>query len=391
MDDYQIRQKNIKKAKKILDLPNNYDEKQLKIQFRKIAFVSHPDRGGSAGLFDEIRKSFTLLKQDLDARTSETRSHNDLKRGYEKHAGYEPGMEGYTNQTSRTKSFVNNIEPRGIEQTGRKGQEKGHVNIGQRSNQQRTHQQKPVQSHNIQQSGNPNDPYGKNDDQNPAVLSAIQSRFGSEKFDQSKFNDFFNKVKQMDEINDPNVRGYGDQMISSSKTREDTIPLDRSGGQPILSQDEFTVDKLNNAFDRMKPSKENRQIMKYKPPDESMLTSLGHATLGETEVDSFSGANLGGGGLHYMDYMEAHNTSKLIDPRYMRKREEFTNVDQLESYRESIGQLSMQDQRMFNKKEKTDEMNEILREKTAQRNLLIGDKQRSRIDNLLMYGNEEEY
>lgn len=42
----------------ILDLPNNATESELKRQWRKLASIHHPDRGGDAEVFKTLKKAY---------------------------------------------------------------------------------------------------------------------------------------------------------------------------------------------------------------------------------------------------------------------------------------------------------------------------------------------
>lgn len=52
-----------KKALDLLKLPQNASEQDIKQQYRKLARQAHPDKGGSAEAFIELRQAFELLTQ----------------------------------------------------------------------------------------------------------------------------------------------------------------------------------------------------------------------------------------------------------------------------------------------------------------------------------------
>ncbi len=46
---------------KVLDIPRNASEKRIKQAFRKRSLATHPDRGGSAEQFQEVREAYRVL------------------------------------------------------------------------------------------------------------------------------------------------------------------------------------------------------------------------------------------------------------------------------------------------------------------------------------------
>ena len=62
----------------ILDLPKQYDETMLKKAYLKKAMKTHPDRGGTPQLFQQVSIAYTLLTKKLKEHDSK-KSHNDLR------------------------------------------------------------------------------------------------------------------------------------------------------------------------------------------------------------------------------------------------------------------------------------------------------------------------
>lgn len=113
----------------------------------------------------------------------------------------------------------------------------------------------------------------------------------------SKFNNFFNKHKTIDENID---RGY----------------------QHFINE----VD--------VKTSKNHYKLQKYHEPEGSIhCNSLGFHELGNKTKD-YSGKNQAMNKLQFMDYQYAHTTSKLIDPSLVKQRQEYESIDQLRSKRD---------------------------------------------------------
>ena len=114
----------------------------------------------------------------------------------------------------------------------------------------------------------------------------------------SKFNQFFNKHKTVDENSE---RGY-----------------------------QKFIDEVD-----VKTSKNHYKLQKYKEPEGSIqCKSLGFHELGNNTKD-YSGKNHDMNKLQYMDYQYAHTTSKLIDPELVKQREQYESIDQLRSKRET--------------------------------------------------------
>jgi curved DNA-binding protein CbpA len=63
---------------KVLDLPKQFNENQLKKAYLKKAMKVHPDRGGSKDEFQKVSIAYTVLKKKLKEREG-NHSHNELK------------------------------------------------------------------------------------------------------------------------------------------------------------------------------------------------------------------------------------------------------------------------------------------------------------------------
>ena len=194
----------------------------------------------------------------------------------------------------------------------------------------------------------------------------------------SDFNTRFNKVFTDHKINDAYTNGYQDQMVESSKTRED-INI-----KPTMRS--FTIDKFNNQFDKI-DSTQSRQLTKYKDPDPIHLNKqLQFTELGVDKIHDFSGTNDNKNNLHYMDYMTAHSTNRLIDPRQVKSRtNDFKNINHLKSDRENI-QYQMSDeeiQRQMKKKYK-EEKKEIKRQQIQQQQDNLYSKHYEKLNQIMM-------
>jgi len=148
---------------------------------------------------------------------------------------------------------------------------------------------------------------------------AMPANFAQEGEFSNKFNTFFEQNKLEDEDN----FGYGHLMAKSSKTREDIeIPK-------IMTK--FSDKKFNAAFEKMAPL--SKDVVIYKEPEPLVLTKhLQYTELG-VKPDDFSTDSSKKSNLHYTDYMKAHTTARLVDPRAVQKRKEYKSVEDYESDR----------------------------------------------------------
>lgn len=141
------------------------------------------------------------------------------------------------------------------------------------------------------------DTNNNNNNNNSKPVFKLSSEKNMDEFN-SKFNNFFNQHKTVDE----NVeRGY----------------------QNFINED------------GVKTSKNHYKLQKYKEPEGSIqCKSLGFHELG-SKIKDYSGKNQDMNKLQYMDYQYAHTTSKLIDPELVKQRENYESIDQLRSKREA--------------------------------------------------------
>lgn len=146
------------------------------------------------------------------------------------------------------------------------------------------------------------------------------------------FMERFNRVFEENRLaEDENERGYGTQMAASSKVRED-INIPRA-------MKKFNNDKFNRAFeDTVQPA--SQVMVKYKEPEPMLLArKMQFSELGGQAPDDFTsgaadGTNGARRGLQYTDYMRAHTTARLVDPRTVEERRQFKTVEEYEAYRE---------------------------------------------------------
>lgn len=139
-------------------------------------------------------------------------------------------------------------------------------------------------------------------------------------------NDKFNKLFEENKFEDEENFGYGHMMVESSKTREDIdIPK-------VLNS--YSNKKFNKAFDKHVPL--SKEVIIYKEPEPVILSkTLVFSELGNKTTD-FSTDTTIPSNLHYADYMKAHTTSRLIDPRTIKEKKQYNNLEAFEADRDKI-------------------------------------------------------
>jgi curved DNA-binding protein CbpA len=180
------------------------------------------------------------------------------------------------------------------------------------------------------------------------------------------FNDKFNRLFDENKFDDEEEsKGYGHMMATSSKTREDIdIPQ-------VMSK--FNKTKFNEIFDKQVPV--GKDVIIYKEPEPLVLAKkLQFTEIGGTTED-FSTDATKKTGLHYTDYMKAHTTSRLIDPRSIQERKTYKNVEEFESDRASKTQQKLTEEELRYQKEM-----QIKKEKEEQRRLRRVVEKDERID-----------
>ena len=162
----------------------------------------------------------------------------------------------------------------------------------------------------------------------------------------TNFSDAFNKVFEENRIRNSYDRGYGKMMAKHSVNRED-IDITRT----VSNMKDF-----KNKFENQELNKYNKQLMIYKEPEAlpSSNGKLNYAILGEGKIPDFSSES---NNLLFTDYRKAHTTSRLIDPRLVKKREEYKDINALHADRSNISfQLTPEEaQRIALRKRKENE------------------------------------
>lgn len=154
--------------------------------------------------------------------------------------------------------------------------------------------------------------------------SLSSNSYGNDSF-ADKFNRMFDENQLADEVH---AQGYGHIMAPSSKEREE-ISIERNNR--IKNQKSF-----HKEFDRVaKPPPKDMVVFK-EPEALPSSTKVPFSELGVSNIDDFSGENSTLRKLNYMDYKRAHDVSRLVDPKRIKQRREYANIDALEAEREGI-------------------------------------------------------
>lgn len=143
------------------------------------------------------------------------------------------------------------------------------------------------------------------------------------------FQEAFNKEFEENKKTSAYDKGYGQSMAKSDVRREDFSIPNKIG--------KFNETKFNNHFDSSETTtneKHLKKLMKYTVPEPTQLVkTLTYTELGVDKVSDFSGDNQDRRALHYMDYMAAHNTSKLIDKSSVKRRTQYNSIEDVEKER----------------------------------------------------------
>ena len=151
-----------------------------------------------------------------------------------------------------------------------------------------------------------------------------ETRDESNKNFQERFNRFFDDNKFDDEETDA---GYGSMMVKSSKVREE-ISI------PQLLKGKVSADRFNSAFDEhTMPS--SKEVIVHREPDAMQLAkTLQFTEIGGDRPDDFTHVPQSARqGLAYTDYKVATTVNRLVDPRAVKKRKDYKNVEEFEVHR----------------------------------------------------------
>jgi len=152
------------------------------------------------------------------------------------------------------------------------------------------------------------------------------SNYRPEIAENENFKDKFNRLfdeNQFNDNEDDEKRGYGHMMEVSSKTREDiNVPQ---------MMTKYNKNKFNEIFEKEVPV--GKDVIIYKEPEPlDMARRLQYTEIGG-KTNDFSTDTTKKSNLQYTDYIKAHTTSRLVDPRTVQERKQYKNVEEFESDR----------------------------------------------------------
>lgn len=166
-----------------------------------------------------------------------------------------------------------------------------------------------------------------------------------------RFNRMFDENKL--EEDDDTAAGYGHMMTASSKKRED-IDVPR-----VLNK--FNSETFHKTFDAVTLPK-SKKVTVYREPEALPLArKIQYTELGaDTQSDFSSGEGTAKKSLSYTDYMLAHTTSRLVDPRAVKERKVYKSVEQYDTDRSMVTQAPMteDERRWIEEKERSQEIAE---------------------------------
>ena len=143
---------------------------------------------------------------------------------------------------------------------------------------------------------------------------------------QERFNSAFESNRLDDD--DGTAVGYGSKMAQSTKVREDfSVPR-------VMKK--FEARAFNKVFDAVTlPT--STEVIRYREPEALPIAkNIQYTELGKATTDDFSSTTEGEGRrtLQYTDYMKAHTTTRLVDPRAVQNRQQYKTVSEYESARD---------------------------------------------------------
>lgn len=172
----------------------------------------------------------------------------------------------------------------------------------------------------------------------PPPVATRKGRGGKDEDDE--FFKKFNRMFEENKLEDEGDVGYGHVMEKSTGKRDDIeIPK-------LLNK--FNKDKFNKQFDKHVPL--TKDVVVYKEPQPLTLAkTMAYTELGgKTDDFSSSVEQSEKRSLHYTDYMKAHTTSRLVDPRAVATRKEYRNVEEYEADRtRAVDRAATEDERRW--------------------------------------------
>lgn len=196
------------------------------------------------------------------------------------------------------------------------------------------------------------------------------------------FLDRFNRMFEDNRLEDEEHGfGYGHMMEKSSAKRDDIQVKNYIKGS-------FTNEKFNQVFDKKVPV--SKDVVVYKEPEPmSLAKRLACTEIGADRPDDYSSSVEKGSrqNLAYTDYMKAHTTTRLVDPR-LGARKEYRNVKEYERARAgAVASGPTEEERAWmEEKQRQEEEAEAKRlQRVQERDRLVGSHY-DRVNQLMLAG-----
>ena len=140
-------------------------------------------------------------------------------------------------------------------------------------------------------------------------------------FDKNAFNKLYNENR----IGNAYDKGYGNWSKHNALEEKDI---------PKVFSDKFNLNVFNSMFSKVKQTQsQQNQVIKYTDPQAMQISQdVGYTVLGQNKIKDFSNRyniNSNNSKLFYTDYRKAHTETTLIDPTSVKKRKNFTSVDDI--------------------------------------------------------------
>lgn len=148
--------------------------------------------------------------------------------------------------------------------------------------------------------------------------------------DSADFLKQFNRAFDDNRMEDDDMGiGYGDRMVASSKTREN-IDIPRT-------LNKFNAEVFHKTFETTTLPTAQEVVVYREPEAMPLARKIQYTELGADKPQDFSsGEGQSRNSLAYTDYMKAHTTSRLVDPRAVKEQRQYANVEQYESARAEV-------------------------------------------------------
>lgn len=186
----------------------------------------------------------------------------------------------------------------------------------------------------------------------------------------------FNQLFEENRLEDEEVQhGYGEMMEQSSKNREDI-------NVPKLIK-KFDQGRFNKVFDKIVPV--TKEVVVYREPEPLQLArQLQYTEIGGSKPNDYTSSMESS--IKYTDYMKAHTTSRLVDPRSVTERQEFRSVEQYEKARDKTTQrpLTMEELRQRKEREEQEKLAEENRIRRIQERDAVATDHYERMNRLLL-------